>query len=850
MKLKEVPVPIALLNSENGEFEIIEANNAFEYLFLNNNHKDSPNNFLSVFEEITGDKNFRKIENAILKSHETTKQVEIDQFTLLTEPEYKQIKMFVTPSQAETGEQRLTITCIDVSDQLTAGQPEIHKNGRQTDLQNLVKEKELAESIIDNLPTLFFLFNSEGQFYKWNPQLVIETGYADEEVEQMHTLHFFDEDQHENITNTIGRVLAEGSASVESELCTKSGKKIPYYFVGSKINYLGENCVVGYGINISERVEAENKLKVNEKRYKSLVQDGSDMIVIVDEEGNYKYVSSSVKRVLDYNANELMGKNAFSFIHPDDLARVQQTFRKLLDQRRITVEPYRFKDPTGEWRWIESTVTNLMDEPSVAGYVANSRDVTLNKNLKDRIIKEKNLLDEILRNIPMIFFIFDQDSNPLRWNKQLLEVTGYTEEEVKELTPIDYFRQEQIPEVLQTIERAFMEGLATIETEITTKSGETIPYYFFGARVKYEGQMCLAGYGIDISDRKRAEEELKKSEERFKNLVQGASDLIAIIDEKGNYKYVSPTSESVLSMPPSMFDGRNAFEFIHEDDIDRLVTILSILEPGEQHTPAPYKFKDGEGNWRWIETKVTNMTQEPSVGGYVANSRDISESKRQQAKLIKSLEEKKVLLSEIHHRVKNNMAIVSGLLQLQALNEDHELLTDKLNDSVSRIQAMASIHELLYQSDNFSELEFGQIIGKIVENTKETFSDNKEITVECDSESMNLNINQAIPGAIIINEVLTNSLKHAFKDRKQGKIQIKLSILGDNTIDLEICDDGIGLPSNFDEIRKNSLGMSIINQLVNQLSAEHKFESSKDGTCFTLRFKKLKVKGAASNLEL
>src|SRR5699024_10639600 len=150
------------------------------------------------------------------------------------------------------------------------------------------------------------------------------------------------------------------------------------------------------------------------------------------------------------------------------------------------------------------------------------------------------------------------------------------------------------------------------------------------------------------------------------------------------------------------------------------------------------------------------------------------EKKEKERQIRKSLQEKETLLTEVHHRVKNNLAVVSGMMQLQAYDQDSSKIKDKLFDSVARLQTMAAIHELLYNSDSFSELRLDENIRKLVSSVYKAFNAGHQIKLAFNLEALTLNINQAIPCSLIINEVVTNVLKHAFDD-DQGTITINLT---------------------------------------------------------------------------
>lgn len=365
-----------------------------------------------------------------------------------------------------------------------------------------------------------------------------------------------------------------------------------------------------------------------------------------------------------------------------------------------------------------------------------------------------------------------------------------------------------------------------------------IPHLFKGLQSAFDEQKEL---------KKKLEQsvvDLKLSEQQFKALVQDGSDLIAVLDKNATYKYVAPTAESLLGISAEEFIGTNALDYIHNEDQERIKEILSNLSSGEQVKVNPFRFRDANNNWRWIETIITNMLDNPAVEGFVANSRDVTEQIEREQELRKSLEEKETLLMEVHHRVKNNLAVVSGMIQLQAFAEEDEKLSEKLYDSVTRIQTMGTIHELLYQSKSFSKLDFHDTIRKLITDIVHAFNQDLSLETHFDLENIYLNINQAIPCSLIVNEVITNVLKHAFDKKGKGKIETTLSEENE-MISLKIEDNGKGLPANFDELQSGeTLGLKLIDTLSEQLEAEYSYQPlDNGGTQFSLTFEKADIKG-------
>ncbi len=477
----------------------------------------------------------------------------------------------------------------------------------------------------------------------------------------------------------------------------------------------------------------------------------------------------------------------------------------------------------------------------------------------DRILSQQELeeKEELLNKAYQLARIgtweFNMQTHDLYWSPVTKEVHGYGQDYEPDLeNTINLFKEGENREQFAQAASDAIEHEKPFDVELKIVSGQGDERWIRATgEPEYNDEgVCTRFYGIsqNVTARRQAEEDLQLSERRFRSMVQDGSDLIAILDSEANYKYVSPTSESILGIPAEEFIGTNAFDYIHEDDREELAGLLADLENNQQINIPPYRFIDSEGEWRWIETTLTNMTKDPAVGGLIANSRDVTRQIGQQQKNLDSLREKEILLAEIHHRVKNNLAVVSGMMQLQASEEENTEIKDRLLDGIVRIKTMANIHEQLYQSNSFSKLEFAENIRSLVINIRNAFQLQTDLTMDFDCEPIQLNINQAIPCSLIVNEVITNIFKHAFPDRKKGKIMIRLSgCPNDKRIRLSIKDDGVGLAENISLSEGSSLGLSLINVLSKQLESDYTYEAAEEGTIFSIEFDKDEQKGIGNN---
>ena len=233
-------------------------------------------------------------------------------------------------------------------------------------------------------------------------------------------------------------------------------------------------------------------------------------------------------------------------------------------------------------------------------------------------------------------------------------------------------------------------------------------------------------------------------------------------------------------------------------------------------------FQDDNGEWLVAEIHV-----------------DITERKQAEEKIKQSLKEKEVLLREIHHRVKNNLQIISSLLKLQAGRVNDRFVKKVYQESNNRITAMALVHEILYQSADLAEIDLKQYIIYISKNLLKIFGpQSKNILLKTEGDNIHLEINQAVPIGLVLNEIISNSLKHAFPKGQGGEIKIRPHLMEDEKIELFVSDNGRGIPDDIDFKNTKTLGLRLISGLVEKQLKGTLVLSRTSGTQYIIRFKR------------
>lgn len=347
---------------------------------------------------------------------------------------------------------------------------------------------------------------------------------------------------------------------------------------------------------------------------------------------------------------------------------------------------------------------------------------------------------------------------------------------------------------------------------------------------------------VEKENRRRAEFRLKRSEERFRMLFEHSLDGIIIGNPESGGEVITANSAAcrMLGYKPKEIEGKPLDEFIKVDS--KKVRKALDKQNREGGFRGQINLRQKKGTLLPVEVSSHILELKNGVTRSYYTFRDISDRIEAEQKIQHSLREKETLLTEIHHRVKNNLAVISGIMELQAMESENDELRSKLFDSQSRIKSIALTHELLYEEQNFSSIDYGANVKKLVKSIAMAMNTDVEFNFELDS--LRLDINQALPCSLIVNELVTNSLRHAFDKNGQPTIDISLKD-NEGVIHLVVSDNGKGLPEEIDLEKPTTIGFKLINILSKQLDAELEV-SSNSGTKFHLKFNKKHKKGSSS----
>ena len=342
----------------------------------------------------------------------------------------------------------------------------------------------------------------------------------------------------------------------------------------------------------------------------------------------------------------------------------------------------------------------------------------------------------------------------------------------------------------------------------------------------------------NVLGRKRVEQALRISEERYARAISAGKVGVWEWNIQTNEVYIDSNLKAMLGYKDEEIANQfsNWLRFVHSDDIGLVkAEINAYLEELIPKYEIEHRMLHKNGGAYSFLTRGTVVRDEEGIPAFMAgSSTDITARKQVENQLKASLKEKEVLLKEIHHRVKNNLQIISSLLRLQSGYIKDKQALEIFQDSQNRVRAMALIHENLYQTNDLAKIEFSEYIRKLKINLIRCYNSNN-ININANIEEVYLKIDTAIPCALIINELVSNSMKHAFINNDEGEVYVEFITLQKGKYSLSVSDNGVGVRENIDSLKKQSLGLKLVWNLVEQLEGTIIY-NSKLGASFRITF--------------
>ncbi len=604
---------------------------------------------------------------------------------------------------------------------------------------------------------------------------------------------------------------------------------------------LAGRLVVLHEITARKRLEAETEQR---RLYlESVVGSAPDAIIALDSQHTIVEWNRGAESLFGYSAQEARGRDLDDLVTGSDPRTFQEatalTARVLVGEPVPPTEVVRYRKDGTPVHVFASGSPILMGEELI-GVVVIYTDISELKQAEEALRQSEARYRAVVQAQTELITRFLPDGTLTFANDAACRYLGKKREELigsHYASPVPDKDRKMVEEALASLSRE--DPVIMVENRVIAANGETRWLQWTNRAIFNEqGQLVeIQSVGRDITESKLAQDALLEAEAKYRTLVDTSPDGITLTNLAGKIVLCNRQTARLHGYDlPEDIHGMSTLDLIAPQDHDRArANLQRTLARGSIHN-IEYTMlrKDGSRFPAELSTSVIrDATLKPT--GFIAVIRDATARKRGQEQLRASLREKELLLNEINHRVRDNLQIISSLLYLQSLQAEGQSSSEILRDSQNRVRSMALVHEKLYGSRDLSRIDFEEYVQSLTASLLQSYaaaSSGIGVTVEVDD--VFLSVDLAIPCSLLISELVSNALKHAFVGRDSGEIRVEFHAQ-DERYRLEVSDNGVGIPEDIDTRDPESLGLQLVNTLVEQLRGTLRVQHQ-DGTQFRITF--------------
>jgi len=592
----------------------------------------------------------------------------------------------------------------------------------------------------------------------------------------------------------------------------------------------------------------DKKLKEKEAWLFTTLKSFGDAVITTDKNGYITFINPITEKITKWKWEEAIGKplsNVFNVKHETTYENFEYFLNKVLKNgESVNIDDhFNLFDRDNKAIPIDDTCAPIKDERgNIIGAVIVFKDVTEQKKAKQMLRESESKFRSLAEQSPNMIFIY-QDSKLVYINKACKELLGYQREEIydKKFNFFSIFSNESVKLVKELFDINTKVNMAIpFDCSLIAKNSNVLETIVTTNNILYGGKFAVLGTVVDITVRKKMEEAIRISEERYRLLAENALDGIYIISNTG-FEYANPAFTNFVGYEREELLSKkfNFLNIVHPSDKNLIIKRLNARKNGEKVFPT-ITFRVLTKNEQIKDVELNSVCLPGEGLRILGIIRDITLRKHTEAKLKKSLAEKEVLLKEVNHRVKNNLQRILSLLRLQSKNIKDENVIKILQDSQHRVLSMALIHDQIYQAENISEINLSEYIRSLVKKLYKTYNAYLlEIVLELKLNSVTLDVDKALTCGLVINELVSNAFKHAFPQdfSAKKKLDIGLKSMGNSDIQITVFDNGVGLQKGIDLNKIKTLGLDLVVTLVEK-QLQGKVTVKRDGgTKFTIKFK-------------
>lgn len=642
------------------------------------------------------------------------------------------------------------------------------------------------------------------------------------------------------------------SSHSEREVVEKTEKITSYGYVlkSSSITVLDASIKMAFKLFDAHRSlrQAMATLRAGEERYALINNSSRDSIYSYDNSGRFTSANRSLCELLGLAAPDILGHSHAELGFPAAQCEEWQVLHdRVREGNRTVIAETTAPLADGQLHYFEVVLNPLHDDQgAIIGIGGSTRDITERKLAELALRESGEMFSALFQSVPSPAMIIDTANGRLvDVNEAMVANLGYSRDELIGARAVEqgFITQETEDRVRRLLEEG--RGFQDFEIEVTTRSGEKRQGLASGQLIPTRGRPYLFQSIADITERTRLEDEVRESERRYRLLTESLKDVIWILDlASGYFSYMSPSVERLLGFSPEEILARPVATNLEPKDADGLPDLTAAraadfasgkVPPSEYYVDeVEQRRKDGSLVWTEVTTRYFRDERTGRIE-ILGLTHDISDRKAAEERIGSLLAEKDLILKEVHHRIKNNMATISGLLHLQAssLGEGPAVLA--LEDAERRVRSLMILYDKLYQSSGYGRIAIRDYLSTLVDEIVADFSVPARIEVVKDIEDLSLDARPVQYLGIIINELVTNAMKYAFPGLEAGTIRLRISAQA-GLVRVLVEDDGRGLPASVDFGTTTGFGLKLVKGLADQLGGGLRIERE-GGTRVVLEFR-------------
>ena len=709
----------------------------------------------------------------------------------------------------------------------------------------------LLQKIIDNSFDFLLAFDLEGNLLEFNIHSQKLFNCPIEKAVKKKDFEFFLNEPTYRVFKT--QLMDKGFFSGGITFKDKNNKTFNRLVQASLISDKKKvKAYVIYGKNADKLEEIYRKAEDSEKIYRDLFEKSTNLIQIIDLEGNILHVNNAWHRTLGYRSSELHHLNIKDlWVENESVFKNKSIKDLLISNKKNKLKVVVFKCKSGNEYILEGNSTLNYKNGKPIAIRSIFRDITDIRKAIEKNRLNAARLNAIFNSKSHLFWIVDKRFCLTTFNKNFAEGIknryGYYPELNKDYSsPKNYFSTLEIHELWnRKYKKAFEGNVVNFETNIIDKEGnELFTETFLNPILTPSGEVNeVSGIAHDITFKKIAEKRIREQNARINSIFESADNMFIFSFDR-NYKILSfnrnfakvLTENHGLTIKNGIILNLEELSAIKEYRKKIKKSVTKAFRG--LHTQLEMSLYDLKGKKEWYEVIFNPIYLDTGeILEISCMAFEITQKKKNENKLRATVKEKEILLKEVHHRVKNNLQVISSILSLQSNYVTDKKILEILKESQDRIKTMSFIHESLYQNTDFTSIKLDEYILNLTQNLVYSYKiEGRLIEVKTSFDKIHLNIDQAIPCGLIINELISNALKHAFPGLLKGEIFVGIT-KKQNLIKIKIKDNGVGFPKNMNNKTTDTLGFQLVYALVEQLDGTIQINSKK-GTEYLINFER------------